>query len=212
MERKIIMEFDWIWKAVLIIVVGTLLLRIAGRKSISQMTLAQTVLMIGIGSLLIQPVAGENIWVTFGVGAILVLTLIIMEYMQVKVDGMEKFITGKAVILVENGRMNEKNMRRYRLSADLLEMLLRQKNVSKISDVEYATLEPNGQIGFTLKPEAQPVKKRDIDAIQQQLNQLQLAVNKTPVQSSNQEQSNQENIFSEVANKGHETTPPKRLQ
>lgn len=211
MERKIIMEFDWIWKAVLIIVVGTLLLRIAGRKSISQMTLAQTVLMIGIGSLLIQPVAGENIWVTFGVGAILVLTLIIMEYMQVKVDGMEKFITGKAVILVENGRMNE-NMRRYRLSADLLEMLLRQKNVSKISDVEYATLEPNGQIGFTLKPEAQPVKKRDIDAIQQQLNQLQLAVNKTPVQSSNQEQSNQENIFSEVANKGHETTPPKRLQ
>lgn len=205
------MEFDWIWKAVLIIVVGTLLLRIAGRKSISQMTLAQTVLMIGIGSLLIQPVAGENIWVTFGVGAILVLTLIIMEYMQVKVDGMEKFITGKAVILVENGRMNE-NMRRYRLSADLLEMLLRQKNVSKISDVEYATLEPNGQIGFTLKPEAQPVKKRDIDAIQQQLNQLQLAVNKTPVQSSNQEQSNQENIFSEVANKGHETTPPKRLQ
>lgn len=206
------MEFDWIWKAVLIIVVGTLLLRIAGRKSISQMTLAQTVLMIGIGSLLIQPVAGENIWVTFGVGAILVLTLIIMEYMQVKVDGMEKFITGKAVILVENGRMNEKNMRRYRLSADLLEMLLRQKNVSKISDVEYATLEPNGQIGFTLKPEAQPVKKRDIDAIQQQLNQLQLAVNKTPVQSSNQEQSNQENIFSEVANKGHETTPPKRLQ
>ena len=132
--------------------------------------------------------------------------------MQVKVDGMEKFITGKAVILVENGRMNEKNMRRYRLSADLLEMLLRQKNVSKISDVEYATLEPNGQIGFTLRPEAQPVKKRDIDAIQQQLNQLQLAVNKTPVQSSNQEQSNQENIFSEVANKGHETTPPKRLQ
>ena len=46
------MDLDWIWKAVLIVLSGTLLLRIAGRKSISQMTLAQTVIMIGIGSLL----------------------------------------------------------------------------------------------------------------------------------------------------------------
>ncbi|GGF25213.1 hypothetical protein GCM10010954_25100 [Halobacillus andaensis] len=43
------------------------------------MTLAQTVIMIAIGSLLIQPVSGKNIWVTFGVGSILVLTLIVIE-------------------------------------------------------------------------------------------------------------------------------------
>src|SRR5699024_1130542 len=98
LERMLLMEFDWIWKAILIIIVGTFLLRIAGRKSISQMTLAQTVLMIGIGSLLIQPVSGENIWVTFGVGAILVITLFVMEYTQLKFDGIEKIITGKAII------------------------------------------------------------------------------------------------------------------
>ncbi|MBR3118639.1 MAG: DUF421 domain-containing protein, partial [Oceanobacillus sp.] len=62
------MAFIMLWKAIIIIVGGTFLLRIAGRKSISQMTLTQTVIMIGIGSLLIQPIAGEDIWSTLLVG------------------------------------------------------------------------------------------------------------------------------------------------
>ncbi|KXH81887.1 hypothetical protein [Sporosarcina sp. HYO08] len=48
------MNVNLIWQTALIIVVGTLLLRIAGRKTISQMTLAETILMISIGTLLIS--------------------------------------------------------------------------------------------------------------------------------------------------------------
>lgn len=69
---------------------GYPVLKIAGRKSISQMTLAQVVIMIGIGSLLIEPVSGESVWTTLAVGLILVLTLVIMEYAQMKSDKFEK--------------------------------------------------------------------------------------------------------------------------
>ncbi|WP_405102717.1 hypothetical protein [Oceanobacillus sp. FSL H7-0719] len=86
------MDWDLLWKAIIIVVGGTILLRFAGRKSISQMTLAQTVIMIGIGSLLIQPIAGEGIWSTLLVGLFLVLTLIVIEHMQVKWDSFEKLI------------------------------------------------------------------------------------------------------------------------
>jgi uncharacterized membrane protein YcaP (DUF421 family) len=95
------MDLGLIWKAIIIVLGGTALLRIAGRKSISQMTMAQTVIMIGIGSLLIQPVAGENIWTTLGVGAVLVTTLFLMELAKVKSDAMEKIITGKSKILIK---------------------------------------------------------------------------------------------------------------
>ncbi|WP_058306937.1 DUF421 domain-containing protein [Gracilibacillus massiliensis] len=194
------MELDWVWKAVLIILIGTMLLRLAGRKSISQMSLAQTVLMIGIGSLLIQPVAGENIWVTFGVSGILVITLIIMEYAQLKLDTVESIITGKATILIENGQVVEKNLKKYRITVDLLEMLLRQKNVNKISDVEWATLEPNGQLGFILREEAQPITKQDLNLITSQLQQLQ-----NKIEEVNKQQN--DNLFAEVANKGHQNPP-----
>ena len=203
------MDVHLIWKAILIVLVGTLLLRIAGRKTVSQMTLAETVLMISLGTLLIQPVVGKNIWLTFGVGVVLVLTLIVLEYVQIKSDALEQLITGKSKILIENGEINEKNLIKLRMTVDQLEMNLRQKNVTNISDVEWATLEPNGQVGFTLKEEAQPVTKKEYQQLQQSIHHLlnTQKVNHQPTQPINhQTKQNQQNLFTEVKNK------PKNLQ
>jgi uncharacterized membrane protein YcaP (DUF421 family) len=209
------MEFDWIWKAVLIVIAGTFLLRIAGRKSISQMTLAQTVIMVGIGSLLVQPVAGKSIWTTIAVGAILILTLIVIEYAQLKSDNVEKFITGKAKILIENGTINEKNLNKLRFTVDQLEMKLRQQNVTRITDVKYATLEPNGQVGYELKQEAQPVTKQEFQLLLQDIQQIKQLLNpglRSGYQQQNQP-NNQQDIFDEVAKKvHHQNTPPEHLQ
>ncbi|MCA0984168.1 DUF421 domain-containing protein [Halobacillus yeomjeoni] len=202
---------DWIWKAVLIISVGTIILRIAGRKSISQMTLAQTVIMIGIGSLLIQPVSGKNIWVTFGVGGVLVGTLLLIEYLQVKFDFMEKFLTGRAVTIIEHGQLKEENIKNLRFTVDQLEMKLRQSGVSNISDVKTATLEPNGQVGIELKDEKKPATRQDIDHIMKELVLLRNAMSSDqalqPVSPSEQS-----TIFSEVEKKIHSTPPADRLQ
>lgn len=212
------MDWDHVWKAVMVVIAGTVLLRVAGRKTISQMTLAETVLMIGIGSLLIQPVAGEDIWTTILVGSVLVGTLLLMEYLQVKSDTVEKLITGKAKIVIENGNLNEKNLRKLRLTVDQLEMKLRQNSVSKISDVRWATLEPNGQLGYELKQDAQPVTKKDLEEFKQtfitllasnskdeQIHKLLEALNK------NNEVKIEENIFAEIQ-KSHKTPPPNHLQ
>jgi uncharacterized membrane protein YcaP (DUF421 family) len=208
------MDFDWIWKAILIIFGGTLLLRFAGRKSISQMTLAQTVIMIGIGSLLIQPLAGKNIWTTFGVGAVLVLTLILMEFAQLKSDKIEKFITGTSKVVIENGVLVEKNLRKMRLTVDQLEMKLRQNNVSKISDVRWATLEPNGMLGYMLMPEAQPVTTKQFEILQQDIQSIKQLLN--PLLSNQHiqqpQQKEEANIFREVDTKSHLSTPPQHLQ
>jgi uncharacterized membrane protein YcaP (DUF421 family) len=224
------MEFDWIWKSILVVVGGTLLLRIAGRKSIAQMTLAQVVVMIGIGSLLIQPVVGRNIWITFGVGGVLVLTLILMEFGQLKSDLFEKFITGKAIVLIENGILNQNNLRKLRLTVDQLEMQLRQLSVSKISDVQYATLEPNGRLGYTLKEEAQTPTVKQIKKLEQDIQELKELINtrlphvklitelahktdeeSAKIKSESTERSNQNDLFSEVATKSHKNPPPKNL-
>lgn len=166
------MDYSWIWKTVLIVVVGTILLRIAGRKSIAQMTVSQTIIMIAIGTLLIQPVAGENIWFTFGTAGILVLSLIGLEYVQLKSDTLETLLSGKSVILMENGQLNVENLKRYRITVDQLEMQLRNANVTRMSDVEWATLEPNGRIGYVLKESAQPATKDDINKLMGLINEL----------------------------------------
>ncbi|SHG01183.1 DUF421 domain-containing protein [Ornithinibacillus halophilus] len=217
------MDWSFIWKAIVVVVAGTILLRMAGRKSISQMTLPQTVIMIGIGSLLIQPVAGENIWRTVGAGAVLILTLIVIEYSQIKGNFFEKFISGSSKVLVENGKINETNLKKVRLTVDQLEGNLRQQNVTNLKDIQYATLEPNGQLGFTLKPEAQPVTKKEfkqlVDLLQQtmiqsnpNINIQQLSEQVQDIKKQLEEQQVNDTIFTEVVNKGHDKQVPKHLQ
>ncbi len=212
-------DWSWIWKAVIIIIGRTFLLRLAGRKSISQITLAQTTIMIGIGSLLIQPLAGKNIWITLGVGTVLVLTLICMELAQIKSDFVENIITGKSKVLIHNGVVQTDQLKKLRLTVDQLEMNLRQKNVTRIEDVEWATatLEANGQIGYTLKPEAQPATKAEIQTLYIEIKKLrhhlvQLEQHRT-AQGTVQTQLNQVKLFQEVDAKQHnsEDVPPKQL-
>lgn len=207
------MEFDWIWNSILVVIGGTLLLRIAGRKFISQMTLAQVVIMIGIGSLLIEPVSGESIWTTLAVGLILVLTLVVMEYAQMKSDKFEKFITGQSKIIIEDGKLNEQNLRKLRFTVDQLEMKLRQHNVAVISDVRWATLEANGQVGYELKEDAQPVTKKEFLQLQADVQQLIHLLEPAFAKgfSVHMVPENEEDIFTEVAEETTDSVPD-RLQ
>ncbi|MCM3410619.1 DUF421 domain-containing protein [Metabacillus litoralis] len=209
------MDLDLIWKSVIIVIGGTILLRIAGRKSISQMTLAQVVIMIGIGSLLVQPLVGKNVWTTLVVGLTLVLTLVLVEFTQIKSDKLEKFISGKAKILIKDGKLQEDQLKKLRLSVDLLEMKLRQSNVNKMEDIKYATLEPNGQIGFELKENKKPATKEDINMILQEIQQIKQSMGFIPLDlnmQQNQSSTQDTTLFTEITKGKHRPTPPSHLQ
>lgn len=209
------MDLDLIWKSVIIVIGGTILLRIAGRKSISQMTLAQVVIMIGIGSLLVQPLVGKNVWTTLVVGLTLVLTLVVVEFTQIKSDKLEKFISGKAKILIKDGKLQEGQLKKLRLSVDLLEMKLRQSNVNKMEDIKYATLEPNGQIGFELKENKKPATKEDINMILQEIQQIKQSMGGIPLDLNmqpNQPSTQNTTLFTEITKGKHSPTPPSHLQ
>lgn len=198
------MDLNLIWQTLLIFLVGNILLRISGRRSISQMTIPQTVIMIGIGTLLIQPVTGKGLWATFGVALLLILSLIVIEYIQLKFDGGETIISGKAVPVIEYGTLNEKNLQKLRLPVDKLEARLRQSGISSIGDVEFATIESSGQMGYILKPQKQPATKEDIQ------NLIQLIQTGQPVNLSSQKPLH-DNIFIETVTKNSPDVP-KHLQ
>lgn len=134
------MDWNVLWKVMVVVLLGTFLLRLSGRKTISEMTLEETVLMISIGTLLIEPVTSSSLWQTFLVGLALVFTLLILEYAQLKSNRLERLITGKSKIIIEQGKIKEGELRKLHLTVDQLEMHSRQYNVTSIEDVEIATL------------------------------------------------------------------------
>ena len=195
------MDLNLIWQTLLIFIVGTFYVRISGRRTISQMTMPQTVIMIAIGTLLIEPVSDKGLWTTFLLAGILVLSLIVTEYIELKFNKAETIISGKAVPLIVNGTIMESNLKKLRLTVDQLEERLRQVGVTSIHDVEFATLESNGQLGYYLKPEKQPATKEDIQNL---LNFLQNGQNGHVFKQKNQ---NQHNIFTETLQENKDNNP-----
>lgn len=203
------LNLHFIWKAVVIVIGGVLILRLAGRKSISQLTVAQTVMMIAVGSLIIQPVSDRNIWITMLITFLMVITLIFIEYIVLKSDAIETFIYGKSVLVVENGQINESNLKRLRLTIDMLEVRLRQQNIQKISDLQWATIESNGQLGYMLKPNKQYATKDDIQMLKSLIEANQ---SNPPIEAAVTQTSGSDNIFKEVKNKKHKEEPAEHLK
>ena len=199
---SIVENIDFLWKSILLVFSGVILLRIAGRKSISQMTIAQTVIMISIGSIIIQPIIENSIWKTITVAAIFIASLILMEYLQLKFNNVEKFLTGNAKVVIEDGILLTENLKKLRFTVDQLEMRLRQQGINDINKVKYATLESNGQIGFELKREEQPLTVGEFEKMLQSFMTQQ--TKDSPQQHSP--------LFDEIINKQHANPNFHKLQ
>ncbi|MFP7320541.1 DUF421 domain-containing protein [Bacillus spizizenii] len=185
---------NFAWEALILIISGIILLRISGRKSISQMTLAQTVVMISIGTIIVQPIIETSLWKTLVAASIFTLALILMEWFQIKANWMEKFITGKAKLVIEDGKLNIENMKKLRLTVDQLEMRMRLHGISSIKDVKNATIEANGQLGYELRDDKKPLTMGDFKKM----------MNVPDANTMNRpEPDKQDNIFEELKNSSH---------
>ncbi|WP_158737352.1 DUF421 domain-containing protein [Alteribacillus sp. YIM 98480] len=188
---------NFIWESVVLVLGGLLLLRVAGRKSISQMTVAQTVIMISIGSLIIQPIIETSIWKTIVSSAIFIGFLLLMEYLQVKFNAIEKLLTGKSKIVIRDGQIQYDQLKQLRFTVDQLELRLRQQGITNPADLKTATLESNGQLGFEWMPKKRPITVGDLEQL--------LGKSLTEVE-------NPQNVFTEAVTKHHPVSNNKQFK
>lgn len=196
-----------IFKTIFTIIYGALILRIAGRKSLSQMTIPQTVVMLAVGTVLIEPLVGNQLTDTFIIVAVAVFTLIMIELIEIKIPYFKKLFTGDPVIIIKDGEIDRESLKRVRMTIQQVEMELRQASISNASEVKWATLEPNGQFGYILKNEYQSISKKEYQHLLNRLAIIEkrLSIDTPLTDSSIQNDNNRtipnENIFEKILNK-----------
>lgn len=139
-------------------------LRIMGKRQIGQLQPYELVVIIMISELAAIPMQNTGIPIINGLVPIFVLFTaeVALSYTALKSERARGVICGKPSILIANSRINEEEMRRLRYNInDLLEQL-RLKDVTNISDVEYAILETGGQLSVVLKSQKRPVEPADL--------------------------------------------------
>lgn len=144
--------------------VVVIVMRLMGKRQIGQLQPFELVVAILISDLASVPMQDTAIPLINGIIPILTLliaqiTLSLISMLSVKA---RSIICGTPSILIENGKINENNLRKemYTLN-DLLEQL-RNSNVYNIADVEFAILETNGQLSIIPKSQKRPVNPEDL--------------------------------------------------
>jgi len=118
------------------------------------------------------------------------------------VDFWETIFTGKAVVVIENGIPNIKNLKKIRMSIDRLETRMRQSGISSIEDVQYGTIEVSGQLGYELKENKKPLTKEDYSILMAEISEIKKALGCNTKTQSIQNQQN--DVFLEVKNRKFE--------
>lgn len=138
--------------------------KLIGKKQISELSFFEYVSGITIGSIAGEIIMGlDNHWAS-GILSILIFGLVTLfaDILSLKSKSFRDFFEGKGTIFIKDGKILEDNLKKERYSIDDLSSLLRQKNVFKTADVEFAVLEPRGDLSIMLKKENQPLTPKDL--------------------------------------------------
>lgn len=133
--------------------------RLLGKRPISRLTLFDLIIVIVVGFLaaaLSLNLTPDLVNVLIPLGIWLLLPAVIYR-LSLKFKSVRDLYQGKETVLVNHGRVLDDKLLEARLTPEDFLGLLRQKNVFNFADVEFAVLEPTGDLNVLLKKEQQTV-------------------------------------------------------
>jgi uncharacterized membrane protein YcaP (DUF421 family) len=86
-----------------------------------------------------------------------------VDYLSLKSKKFRDFAEGKSTVFIKDGKVMEDSLKKELYTINDLNALLRSKNVFKVTDVEFAVLEQNGDLNVLLKKENQPLTSKDLN-------------------------------------------------
>lgn len=157
--------FSTIIKGILIYILALILSKLIGIKIISQMNFFDFIVGVSVGSMIAKIIIDKDHVVFSGIVALITFALLTIStsYLNLKSYSARRIINAKTLILVENGRIIDKNLKRLRITINELMMKLREKDVFNLEDVQFAIMESNGQLSVLIKANKKPITPYDMD-------------------------------------------------
>ncbi len=130
-------------------------IRLMGKRQISDMQPSELVVTLVISDIASLPMQNTSQPLLSGIIPVIVLVAleIVTSVFMMKSKRFRRMICGSPVVVISDGKLLQKEMRRLRLTTDDLFALLRQQNIFSPEDVQYCIVETNGTVSVLEKPE-----------------------------------------------------------
>ena len=153
-----------IFRTVILYIAVVLCMRIMGKRQVGELQPAELVVTILISELASIPVQDLSRPVISGIVPVVVLVVleILMSSLTLKIPPLRRAVSGKPAIVIRNGQIDQKMMKKLRMTIDDLMEGLRQAGTFKIQQVAYAVMETNGKISVMLFDDQTPPTKQEL--------------------------------------------------
>ena len=129
------------------------LMRVIGRRELSSLSAIDLVLLIVLGDAIQQGLTQDDYSLTGAVIAISTIAAlqVASSYLSFRSRRARRILEGEPVVIVEGGKLIERNMKRERLTEDEVAEEMRAQQIASVEDVQWGILESNGTISFIPK-------------------------------------------------------------
>ncbi|HWJ77566.1 DUF421 domain-containing protein [Bacillus subtilis] len=152
-------------RVILFMIVLFFITKFLGKKQLSQLSFFEYVTGITIGG--IAAIVILEVRHSIFIGGLAIVTMAAIPYLvsliSLKSKKLRDFVEGKGSVFIKDGKIMEDNLKKERYTTDELLELLRKKDVFQVADVEFAVLEPTGDLSVMLKKENQPLTAKDLN-------------------------------------------------
>ena len=151
-------------RSILLILGLFIITKLLGKKQLSSLSFFEYIVGITVGDIAGTLSMDPDLSLRDGIASLVVWSFfpLAISIISLRSRAFRRIVEGKSTPFIENGNILEKNMRKEKYSLDELLEQLRKKNVFKVADVEFASLDSNGELSVLLKKAKQPVKYEDL--------------------------------------------------
>ena len=142
------MYFIIAYRTVILYILIVICYRIMGKKEVGELSIVDLIVSFSIAELASISIEEPNKSIFASILPIIILVVIEMtiSYIGMKCDKFRKIVDGTPYIIINDGKINFKIMKKLRYTLDDLLTQIREKSIKSIEDVKYAVLETDGEL------------------------------------------------------------------
>jgi len=144
-------------RAVILFIVVFLVMRLMGKRELSQIQPYEFVIIILVADLVSGPMSDRNMTTFYGIVPVLALLVMytILSFLLKTNKKVQNLVSGNPVLLIANGKIIEEEMRKQQYMIEDIMSQIRSRGIFKLQDVAYGILETNGNLNVIAKSELQ---------------------------------------------------------
>lgn len=153
-----------ILRTIIMLAILFILTKIMGKKQVSQMNIYDYLIGITIGSVAADISLDIKKDLVAGIVALIIYGLsgVLVTYLTLKNIKLRRLLIGVPTVLINDGKIIEKNLRKEGIDINDLQEEARQSGYFDLSKVNYAILEISGKISFLAKASEEVITRKDM--------------------------------------------------